>query len=77
MISRSAENTVGCRLRCSSVKTSSDSATVTCACRSSPVTSPVRASAAAITGSRTAPRWLSARAVMVRPRAVMSTGGST
>jgi len=44
---------------------------------SSAVTSPTRAKAAAMTGSSTAPRGFSTRAVIVRPVAAISTGGST
>jgi hypothetical protein len=77
MISRSAVNTEGRRLRSSSVNTPPGSATVTLAVPAPSVTAPARRSAPASTGSRTSPRSLRARTVIVRPDAVISTGGST
>ncbi len=80
MTSRTAENTVGRRLRSSSATSPEGSGIAT-------LTSPgpaagarlarPAASAAPSTGSSTAPRGLSARTVITRPRATISAQGFT
>ena len=79
MISRTAENTVGRLLRSSSATSPAGSGIVTLT-SSGPAAAvgwPARASAAPSTGSSTAPRRFSARAVTTRPRATISAHGFT
>ena len=82
MISRSAENTVGWRLRSSSVNVPAGSGISTSVKAGStagpPAGSwPARRRAASMTGMMTVPRSFSARALIRRPRATTSTHGST
>ena len=76
MISRSAVNTVGLRLRSSSVNSLSSSGTTTLSSPSGLIKGPARRRAARITGRSTRPRSFSARTVTRLPVATISRHGS-
>ena len=76
MISRSAVNTVGLRLRSSSVNSRSSSGTTTLSSPSGRIRVPARRRAARSTGRSTWPRSFSARTVTRLPAATISAHGS-